>query len=391
MCIRVNDQSLVRECNSQEAEDKSRLSQFFNKYRSKRNPRKGWNITEDRLIAIERFVTDAIALNRPGYLKVCNKSGRLEFVGALFSKSYFHQLNGYLLVYSKDCFYSPQVELFFSACRELNLLGHEFVVPVAVNAQGVTDAELFNRLIDKIREKGRAPQYRNKVAQDRYRAFDRFYKNVNYVDALFEHVRSRLIIIRLDLKYRSEHVTNMKVGQAQDDLAHFFSNMRNKPVLFDDLVGYIWKLERSDHGSDHFHVMLFFSNDRLRNDSYRSEQIGQYWEDVITKGRGCYFSCNRQEYKDQQKRLSVSRIEHDDHEKRYNLLYQLAYFCKEEQRIRAKPKQKSRAYGRGEMPQIKETRRGRSRSVIMQPKAYLAYAPLAAASKSPPKSFLSIS
>lgn len=84
----------------------------------------------------------------------------------------------------------------------------------------------------------------------------------------------------------------MEVGQAQEDLKHFFDNMRNKPSLFDDLVGYIWKLECGELGHDHFHVLLFFTNDRLKNDYHRAKQIGEYWVNVITKGRGRYFNCN---------------------------------------------------------------------------------------------------
>ena len=322
------------------------------------------------LIAIERFVTDSIASEQPGYRIVQRKFGGIEFSTSL-SKSYFHLLNYFLSKFAKDGYYSASLDIFFSACNELNLIGHEFVVPSAINAQGVTDAELFNRLINKIREKGRTPQYRKKIAKDNYRPFGKFLSLANYADALFEHVRSRLMVIRLDLKYRHESVTSMSVGQAQDDLKHFFDNMRNKPSLFSDQVGQIWKLECGDHGSEHFHVMLFFTNDRLSNDCHRAELIGQYWEKLITKGRGCYFNCNRPEHKAQQKRLSLGRIEYYDHEKRYNLLYQLAYFCKDEQRIQIKPKQKSRTFGRGEMPQLKEKQSGRPRTIIVPPKAYL--------------------
>lgn len=179
-----------------------------------------------------------------------------------------------------------------------------------VNTQGQSDAELFNRLIAGIREKGNTPEYRKKLAQESARLFDQFCGLVEYVDALFEHVRSRLIVIRLDLKYHPDKVAGMKVGQAQEDLRHFFSNMRSKPSLFADLAGYIWKLEYGDHGREHFHLILFFTNDRLLNDSYRAEEIGKYWELVITKGRGTYHSCNRAEEKAKQKWLCIGRIDY---------------------------------------------------------------------------------
>ena len=358
---------------SEEPTDEQRLFQFFAAYRKRPCIIKS-SYAYDTLIAIERFVEDCITFDQPGYRITRRKSGRIDFDSTPFGRSHFGQLNDYVSRFSSEVFYSPAVDLFFSACQALNLLGHYFSSPGTKNAQGISDAELFNGLIDSIRDAGRSPSFKKRVAKNTYRAFWRFHKLVNYVDALFEHVRSRLIVLRLDLKYRLEFSGDMAVGQAQEDLKHFFSNMRNKPSLFDDLVGYIWKLECSDGGSAHFHVMLFFTNDRLRNDSHRAEQIGQYWTDVVTKGRGCYFNCNRSEEKAKQAKLCVGRIEYYDDAMRYNLLYPLAYFCKDAQSVREKKKQKSRAYGRGEMPKARDNQSGRPRSLRSPTKAYLSKA-----------------
>ena len=355
---------------SGESTYESRRSHFFVAYCKQPriiNPDGKYNT----LIAIERFVEDCITFDRAGYRITRMKSGEVEFKGTPFGRSHFEQLNDYLSRFSKEVFYSHPVDLFFSVCKALNLIGHNFLAPGTRNAQGISDAELFNDLIAKIRDTGRSPSFRKRVAKDSYRAFRRFHNLVSYVDALFEHVRSRLIVIRLDLKYLVKFKSDTKVGQAQDDLKHFFSNMRNKPSLFDDLVGYIWKLEYSDRGSEHFHVILFFTNDRLLNDSHRGEQIGKYWKKTITGGRGDYFNCNRPGEKAKQKKLCIGRIEYYDETMRRNLLYPLAYFCLDEQNVREKPKQRSRMFGRGEMPQIKENPSGRPRAVMQPPGAYL--------------------
>ena len=351
----------------------SRLSQFFVAYC--KQPR---IINADgkynTLVAIERFVDDCITRDQAGYRITRMKSGKVEFKSTLFGRSHFCQLNDYLSRFSKEVFYSPSVDLFFSACHALNLIGHDFSDPGARNAQGISDAELFNGLIARIRDTGRSPSFRKRVAKDSYRAFRRFHNLVSYVDALFEHVRSRLIVIRLDLKYHPEQAKKMPVGQAQEDLKHFFDNMRSKPSLFDDLAGYIWKMECGDHGGEHFHVFLFFTNDRMQNDYYRAQQIGEYWEEIITKGRGSYFNCNAPEYVnkfDKLGLLAIGRVEYYDDNKRFNLLTPLAYICKDEQSVRAKPKQKSRTFGRGEMPQVRDSQSGRPRSVMCPPRAYL--------------------
>lgn len=358
------------EQDQQELVDNHLLSQFFTRYRNNKPVLIQTNASDEVLVAVERFVSDCIASKLPGYRTV-TRHGQVTFIDSTLSRCYFHRINSYQSRYIKSCFYSPPVELFFSVCQNLSLCNHQFIAPKVVNAQGESDAELFNRLIAGIREKGRSLEYRKKIAQDSYRAFSRFRGLVDYADALFGHVRSRLIVVRLDLKYRLDKVIGMTVGQAQEDLKHFLSNMRNKPTLFDDLVGYIWKLEHGDYGHEHFHVILFFTNDQLLNDSYRAEEIGKYWEQVITKGRGTYFNCNRAVEKAKQKRLCIGRIDYYDDEKRHNLLYPLAYFSKDEQRLQLKPKKTSRSYGRGEMPVPDENRKGAPRKFDVPSRAYL--------------------
>lgn len=356
---------LPREIGCQTLSAEAKLSKFYTEYRNRSSPGRKTEASGDNLWSfIERFVGDCIASHSPGYLIVHQVLGKTQFISSRLAKAYFHQINLYLECFQESRFYSPPVMLFFSTSKALHLHTHRFVAPSVVDAHGVSDAERFNQLINGIRQQGRTPAYRKIMAQDSYRGLQRFRGLVDYVNALFD-VRSRLIVIRLDLKYRSECVKVLEIDQAQKDLQHFFGNMRNKPRLFDDLVGYVWKLERSHQGSAHFHTMLFFTNDRLLNDCHRAEQIGRYWADVITKGRGCYFNCNRPEEKAKHLRPCLGRIEYHDVSTRHNLLYPLAYFCKHEQSIRVKPKKQSRAYGRGEMPPMRAIKPGRKRSIVM--------------------------
>lgn len=371
MCTPSNKKTAATENTTHDSNDERFLRQFFTNYCNRRS-RLVKDDSEDTLLSIERFVTVCIASEQAGYRIATKKPSGVVFTPLLLGNTYFHRLNEFISRRDPNCFYCSPVELFFTACKELNLFSHRFVMPTAINAYGVTDAELFNRLIQKIREGGRMPQYRNKLAKEYSRMFGKFFKLVNYTDALFEHVRSRLILIRLDLKYHSDFAAKMKVGQAQEDLKHFFRNMSSKPSLFSDLVGYIWCLERGANGGfDHFHVVLFFSNDRLGIESHRAELIGKYWESVVTRGYGSYFSAHRSDYWKPWKPSSLGRIEYYDHQKRYGLLDLLAYLCKDEQKIREKPKKRSRSYGKGEMPTVRENSSGRPRSVEVSPKAYL--------------------
>ena len=42
--------------------------------------------------------------------------------------------------------------------------------------------------------------------------------------------------------------------------------------------------------------MFIFKGHKVRKHKYRAEQIGRYWQEVITKGDGAYYNCNTKEY-----------------------------------------------------------------------------------------------
>ena len=186
----------------------------------------------------------------------------------------------------------------------------------------------------------------------------RFQSLKNYVNGLFE-CYSRLIIIRLDLKYQSEFIPHTSLQQAQDDLSHLFSNMRHTS-LFDDLAGYIWKREQGDLGGYHYHCIFFYANTQKWNDSYYGEEIGKYWQSVVTQGRGCYFNCNQAQYKAQYPDYALGSINYNEEHKRLALLNILAYFSKDEQSIQ-NSLSNTRDMGRAQLPELSLNRLGRPR------------------------------
>lgn len=353
-----------------------RLRYFFEKYEQ---TRKKYGIAENdqetTFLAIERFVAEVLADHQPGIQIREGRYGKLEFRQSPIAKRYYRSMNEYLSRYLPGVFYSPLLDLFYESCRKVGILAYRFdPLMRPSDSLALVYVDKFNQLLERIREKGSTRQFKKKLSNNFGKRFEKFVDLVEYVEALFDRVRSRLIVIRLDLKYHPEKAKEMMPGQARKDLKHFFDNMRSKPSLFDDLVGYVWKMECGDYGGEHFHVFLFFTNDRMQNDCHRGMEIGKYWENVVTKGRGTYFNCNSPENKnkfDGYGLLAIGRVEYYDDRKRYNLLTLLAYICKDEQVVRVKTKKASRSYGRGEMPGERAGRRGKPRSVDVPYQGYL--------------------
>lgn len=172
---------------------------------------------------------------------------------------------------------------------------------------------------------------------------------IRYIDSLFEH-HSRLVVIRLDLyedgPVMSQSDIARKYWQAKYDFKHLLNNAKMNS-LFDDMVGYIWSLEYGPERGYHFHLVLFFDGSQVRDDVYLAWQIGEYWQWVITNGRGSYWNCN--DKKAGYHHLGISMIHYSDVEKINNLKQAAAYLIKVDHYVRMLTPDNGRTFGRGEI------------------------------------------
>lgn len=185
---------------------------------------------------------------------------------------------------------------------------------------------------------------------------------IEYVDALQEQY-SKLNVIRVDLAYKKPYSDDVTLDEATKDLDRMFNNMRSKPLIFDGKVGYICKKEYTEDRGVHLHTTLFFDGQKVQKDSFKADQIGKYWQDVITQGKGSYHNCNRGKYE----QSGIGMLDHRDSEKRKVLDEKvIAYLCKDEQHIGAvSSNPKDRAFTRGIIPKKSKGNVGRPRKEEM--------------------------
>ncbi|SFG24381.1 YagK/YfjJ domain-containing protein [Neptunomonas qingdaonensis] len=159
----------------------------------------------------------------------------------------------------------------------------------------------FMRLSDKIN----SPSFK-KLKLKVKKTCDKNYRSMlSYIDKLFEK-RSRLLVVRVDLSYKRKYndamkksiLNNKDVGLEADefekvksDMERLLRNRRNN-TIFNGLLGYIWKLEYGVLRRYHFHVLFFFNSSTRCRDATIGENIGEYWSNEITEGRGAYFNVN---------------------------------------------------------------------------------------------------
>lgn len=165
-----------------------------------------------------------------------------------------------------------------------------------------------------------------------------------YIDSLQKEY-SKLTIIREDLAYKKPHSNNITQEEANNHLGRMLKNRRSKPTIFKDQIGYIIKREYTEKKGVHFHAIFIYNGQKVQQDAFKADQIGQYWENEITQGQGSYHNCNRNEY--QQKGTGL--LDHKDSNKRKILDETvIPYLCKDDQSLEpVKGSKKDRAFTRG--------------------------------------------
>lgn len=173
-----------------------------------------------------------------------------------------------------------------------------------------------------------------------------------YIDQLLE-IHSKIQVIRLDLSYTKKHARKASLEDINQDLKHLLNNRRTKPSIFENMVGYIAKREYTEDKGPHIHSVFIFDGQKVSKDAYKGDQIGEYWKNEITDGKGIFHNCNRE--KDTYAECALGMIEHTDDAKRTVLKEKaIAYLCKEEQSVGPiKESGNERSFTRGISPRRK--------------------------------------
>jgi hypothetical protein len=220
----------------------------------------------------------------------------------------------------------------------------------------------LNYAIARIRVLVREKNFKEAMNAHR-RLSNKNYKSlIAYIDRIFEN-RSRVLVLRVDLGYSKlisdGHVRErQKFESVKADRERLLSVLRRK-LPEKTILGHAWKLEYGLSKGYHYHCMFFLDGAKLREDVAWAREIGDIWVARITSGGGVYYNCNRR--KGTYRSCGIGMIEHSDKEARKGLEKAALYLTKIEYYIKIVTDGRARTFGRGEMPKVKASKRGRPR------------------------------
>lgn len=179
-----------------------------------------------------------------------------------------------------------------------------------------------------------------------------------YLDDMFEQ-HSKILVVRVDCGYKKPYSDEITLDEMNKDITNVLNNRRTKPSVFEHNIGYIIKKEYTQDKGVHNHAIFMFDGQKVQNDEFKAQQIGEYWNQ-ITCSKGSYYNCN----KEKKKYINdgIGLINHKDENKRKILEKGVvSYLLKDEQSIDPiKEDKKSRSFVRGTIPS-KKSKKGKPR------------------------------
>lgn len=314
------------------------------------------SINHESFWMIHDFVSKVLK-SKDAAFKVVREAGRVKAVPSSPLSRYFKVINSFLGLVPEGTRFYGLVGLFFDSCAELQIEYKSLLKPVPPGSDEKIGAEIFNDLLEKIRELAKSSKYKKTVKDLKYRTNRNFRSMKNYVDALFESY-SKLLVLRIDFGYHRVQGVPIRVERILNDFTRLLNNRRSNG-LFEHIVGYIRRLEYGDDKSWHLHVMLFFNGQETQSDQGLARRICEYWRAGITDNDGTAFNCNAS--KSKYKYCGIGKIDHANTERRTHLLYALTYLTKKDEVLGFDVPTGVKMITRGEMPKPPVNRLGRKR------------------------------
>ncbi|MCV2370019.1 inovirus Gp2 family protein [Roseateles oligotrophus] len=339
----------------------------------------------------------AVVYGKDTYIKTAMKSNGKHAAKVSTLGHNLSRLGQYASIFTRDYVFHPIVAFFFAEYRAHEIQRCVDCGPNSHAGNGRTVTDVFDDFVTVMRSHSFETGLKKKISDWESKAKKNLKRVHQFEKQLFARY-ARLTVIRLDLEHLAATFSTKEIEaflqetcmqkmndkdwywdggdlstpkkadvrvsfeEVQRDRERLFANMKGKPSLFRHLVGYVWRIECTPKAGYHLHLALFFNGSQVEKHEWLAHQIGEYWAQEITQGRGRFHNCNMA-WDSSSPHYGLGEVNHDDHAKRANLRERvLPYLAKAKQAVHALPYKGCNQFGCGFAHRDRSKGRGRTRT-----------------------------
>lgn len=163
------------------------------------------------------------------------------------------------------------------------------------DAQSLLQA--LNAVVFDLKQGWTSTEFQKALDTARRRSDKRWKRLKEVVHEAFEDCAS-VLPIRIDLHFRMAQddypfVPQVSAAEAYQFIVKFERYIRDHYPL----IRYSWTREYGTETGFHFHVLALLNGHIVQNGVSTAKLMGEYWQHVITEGKGRYWNCNASLYK----------------------------------------------------------------------------------------------
>ena len=286
---------------------------------------------------IDYFVEHIEFSSDPAFIVTTSRSGEECAVATSIGQFLVDLQPMYDFAISTDSYaVSEKLRVFREACQDVGIEFSPLVGMACLDeneSRYLSEAETFNWLVDRIREKACGKRYLRERYERRYRTGECQVAAFGYARAVLQK-HPRTVIVRMDLSYLGGALADVRVEQLFEDLRCFMQQRRSSSI-FKREVGHIYLVGQDADKGFFIRATFFFDGAYVKSDWNKARGIGEFWRRV-TQGRGGYFSSNHDmsRYRDE---LGVGALDHSDERIIANITHAIRRLAGFAEPLRIKP------------------------------------------------------
>ena len=177
----------------------------------------------------------------------------------------------------------------------------------------------------------------------------RFVKLQGLLASLFERY-SRILVVRVDLKYKSEYVQDIEFSDFHANIKKVSAAATQQKGNFKDCLGFALRLEEAPRTGLHCHAVFFFDGGLRHQDLTIAQAICLWWENTVTSGKGAgwnvnqYWKSQSADSPEKREQMVIGPVDRRDEEKVLKMVDAMGYLCIAGQDTVSKPKRNVRVF-----------------------------------------------
>jgi hypothetical protein len=138
----------------------------------------------------------------------------------------------------------------------------------------------------------------------------------------------------------------VSLEKVKQDRKRFFDKLKARSDLYQNLLGYAWRIDCAREAGFHLHVAFFFNGHDVEKHEHYAHELGMLWVESVGEDRGYFYNCNLDKNKfERNGKWGLGLVDYDAKKREILLNDVLGYFVEDDKILQYVLEDESHMFG----------------------------------------------